>query len=98
MARDSLAKSEVFYTYRGRRVSALYGSDGWTKFIQNMGGMFNYKVGYVPLGFEQRPDLISDVFFDTPELWWLLLRVNNMEDPFEDLKTGTKIKIPTNDL
>ena len=95
---DSLDKSQEEYTYRGRKIKALYGSEAWHNFISNTDNIFKYKIGYVPLGFEARPDLISDVFFDTPELWWLLLRVNNIKDPFEDLTPGTRIRIPTNEL
>lgn len=56
---------------------------------------FEYTVGIVPAGFEHRPDLISEVFYNTPEYWWLLLVFNNIPDPYEGLNVGDRILIPT---
>ena len=53
-----------------------------------------HDIGYVIPGYEHRPDLISDVFYDTPEYWWLILMYNNIDDPFEGLNIGDQIKIP----
>jgi len=52
------------------------------------------KVGYIPKGYEHRPDLISNLFLDTPSYWWLILQINNISDPFEGLNSGDKILIP----
>jgi len=50
--------------------------------------------GIVPAGFEQRPDLISNLFYDTPGYWWYVLQFNGMTDPFEQLLAGNQISIP----
>lgn len=55
---------------------------------------FDFKVGYIPLGYEHRPDLISDLFYDSPGNDWLIMLFNNIEDPFEGLNVGDKILIP----
>ena len=51
-------------------------------------------VGYVPLGYENRPDKISTAFYNTPDLWWLLMITNGIVDPFEGFKVKEKIIIP----
>jgi hypothetical protein len=33
---------------------------------------FDFRVGRVPPGFEHRADLISNLFYDTPTLDWLI--------------------------
>ena len=43
---------------------------------------------------EGRPDLISNSIYNTPDLWWLICAANNIIDPFEELISGKKIKIP----
>ena len=85
---------EISYTYRGRHISALYGSSSWHHFKLNKSHYFKYKLGYVPLGFEGRPDSISNLFLDTPSFWWVVLEANNISDPFEGLVNGTRIRIP----
>jgi hypothetical protein len=54
----------------------------------------NSDIAYVIPGYEHRPDLISDIFYDTPEYWWVILLYNNIDDPFEGLNVGDQIKIP----
>ena len=55
---------------------------------------YEYEIGFIPAGVQNRPDLISDVFYGTPKNWWLLMLVNNITDPFEGFNIGDKIKIP----
>jgi len=98
MAKNDLETSYEEYLYRGKRMRSTIGSRDWSVFIKSMNDVFTYKVGYIPPGFANRPDLISNVFFDTPSLWWLLLRVNNLEDPFESLNLGDRVRIPVNEL
>lgn len=53
-----------------------------------------YRNGRVPIEHGYRPDLTSNTFYETSRYWWLLLRYNDMKDPFEDYQPGTNIKIP----
>lgn len=53
-----------------------------------------YEVAYIPAGVEHRPDLISNVFYGTPKNWWLLMKANNITDPFEGFNVGDRILVP----
>lgn len=41
-----------------------------------------------------RPDLISQKAYNTPELWWVILEYNNIQDPMFELQLGQILKIP----
>ena len=36
---------------------------------------------------------LSNKYYGTTRLWWVILLVNNVVNPFDDIKTGQKIKI-----
>lgn len=36
---------------------------------------------------------LSQLYYNTTRLWWVILIANNIINPFEDVKTGDKIKI-----
>jgi hypothetical protein len=42
-----------------------------------------------------RFDLISKLFYDTPDLWWILSQVNNIIDPLVGISAGTVVRVPT---
>ncbi|MEY3311501.1 MAG: Base plate wedge protein 53, partial [Bacteroidota bacterium] len=42
---------------------------------------------------EHRADLISNLFYNTPTLDWLVCLSNNINDPFQQLNVGDEIKI-----
>ena len=42
-----------------------------------------------------RLDLISASFYGTPALWWVLARVNNIEDPIVGAPVNALIRVPT---
>ncbi|MFW6272820.1 MAG: hypothetical protein ACOC2U_03470 [bacterium] len=42
----------------------------------------------------QRPDLLAIKVLGSIEYWWILLYVNNIFDPWNDLEVGQVIKIP----
>jgi hypothetical protein len=50
-------------------------------------------VGVIPPGYEHRADKIADLFYGSPTLDWVVLWVNNISDPFEQLNVGDRIKI-----
>ena len=62
--------------------------------LSNLDSSYEYEVGYVPNGYEHRPDLISNVFYGTPKNWWLLMLVNSISDPNEGFNVSDKILIP----
>ena len=51
----------------------------------------------VPALGEVRLDLISEAFYGTPGLWWIIASVNNIFDPLTGITPGTQIRIPTKD-
>lgn len=52
------------------------------------------EVGYIPAGYEHRPDLISNLFYDTVTFDWLICMFNNISDPFQQLNINDRILIP----
>jgi nucleoid-associated protein YgaU len=51
----------------------------------------------VPQAAAGRLDLISEKFYGTTELWWVLALVNNLSDPLVGAAVGQTIRIPTRD-
>ena len=41
-----------------------------------------------------RPDLISLKFYGTMSYWWIILKVNNIEDVFNDMEEGDVLQLP----
>ena len=62
--------------------------------IANIRALYDFEVVYIPMGYEHRPDLISDLFYHTPEYWWLIMLFNNIIDPFEDFNVGDRLLLP----
>ena len=87
-----LGKVEV--RHRNKLTVIAAGSDGFDKSPEDLETSFSHDIAYVIPGYEHRPDLISNVFYRTPEYWWLILLYNNIDDPFEGLNVGDQIKIP----
>lgn len=48
----------------------------------------------VPTGLEHRPDNISGAFYNTPTKDWIILMINNIKDPFQQLNNGDILIIP----
>lgn len=42
-----------------------------------------------------RPDLISFKYYNTVQYWWVILRVNDVRDPYDGLVVGALLKIPS---
>ena len=74
--------------------TTVVNSQAFDSFITSLDTTYEYETGYVPAGYEHRPDLISNVFYGTPKNWWLLMLVNNISDPFEGFYLNQKILIP----
>lgn len=48
----------------------------------------------VPVGMANRLDLVSDQFYGTKNLWWVVALVNNQLDPLVGFVPGDQIRIP----
>ena len=80
--------------HRETVVTTIVNSPVFDGILSNMDDSFAYDVGYIPNGYENRPDLISNLFYGSPKYWWLLMLVNNITDPNEGFKLNERILIP----
>lgn len=48
----------------------------------------------VTAGEEGRLDLIAYLYYNTPDLYWVIAYANDIDDPF-DVKAGTILRIPS---
>ena len=81
--------------HRGATVTTIVNSPIFDSYIADIGtNLANYDVGYIPAGYEHRPDLISNVYFGDVRSWWSLMLVNDITDPFEGFKLHERIIIP----
>jgi len=80
--------------HRNCKVTTTLNTPIFDNMIMNMRRAFNYEVGYIPDGFQHRPDLIANVFTGSPDNWWLLMLINNMNDPNEKFKRNDRLLIP----
>ena len=69
------------------------GSKKWDEYLAEI-AIKPVQLGQVPPEYEHRPDLISDVWFGSTGLWWQVLVMNGLFDPFEDLDRGSQILLP----
>jgi hypothetical protein len=60
----------------------------------------NFEMKYKPLYYRvgeedlMRPDMISYRNYNTVNYWWLIMSVNGIFDPFNDLYVGLRLMIP----
>jgi len=45
-----------------------------------------------------RPDLLSYDLLGDWELWWAVLKMNNIEDPFNDIERGMVLETPESEF
>lgn len=41
-----------------------------------------------------RPDLIAEIVYGEPELYWAIMDINNIRQPMFDLTVGLELRIP----
>jgi len=80
-------------THKNKKLVTALNSNTFESFMANINNIA-YKVGYIPAGYEHRPDLISNLFYGNPTLDWLICYYNNISDPFNQLNVGDRILIP----
>jgi len=80
--------------HRGVLTKTILNTPTFDSLITNLDSSYEYDVGYIPAGYEHRPDLISNLFYGSPKNWWLLMLVNSVTDPNEGFKQNDKILIP----
>jgi hypothetical protein len=67
--------------------------DSLVSFIKSLENV-RFEVFYIPLGYEHRPDLISNKFYNTVSKDWLIMMFNNVSDSFQELNVGDRLLIP----
>jgi len=92
--RGPYSKDAVRVEHRDAVTTTIFNSKPFDTIIKNLPDAYDYEVGFVPAGFEHRPDLISNVFYGTPDKFWLLMLVNNVADPAEGFNVNDRILIP----
>lgn len=80
--------------HRNATITTILNTPKFDTILQDLGSAYEYSVGYIPAGYEHRPDLISNVFYGTPKNWWLLMLVNGISDPTEGFRANQRILIP----
>lgn len=87
---------ETIIKHKGVYVNTVINNKDFEALIEKLQkNNFTYETGYVPEGYIHRPDAISNIFYNTPKYWWLLMLANNINDPFEGFYLNQKIIIPT---
>jgi hypothetical protein len=79
--------------HKGKKIATSLNSTSFEDFYESLDD-FDFDVGIIPPGFEHRADLISDLFYNTPTLDWMICLFNDISDPFQELTAGKVIKIP----
>ena len=80
--------------HRNVTTTTIVNTPKFDSILGDLGSAYRYDVGYVPAGYEHRPDLISNIFYGSPKNWWLLMLVNGISDPAEGFRVSQKILIP----
>lgn len=80
--------------HKDKVITTSLNSETFEEFLANMDTL-DYEVGYIINGYEHRPDLISELFYNTPSYDWLIMWFNNINDPFQQLNVGDRIYIPS---
>lgn len=87
----SIGHTKVFH--KNKAIATSLNSNSFENYYVEMNNK-SYDVGYIPAGYEHRPDLISFLFYGTPTNDWLICYINNIDDPFNKLNVGDKILLP----
>jgi hypothetical protein len=78
--------------HRNKKVATSLNAKSFSEAIENI-EQLSYRTGVIPPGFEHRADRIADLFYDNPNLDWLVCWSNNVSDPFQQLNVGDRIRI-----
>jgi len=91
---NQLSKGFSKTFHKNKNVISTLDSSNFELFFGSMNNI-TFSVGFIPTGYEHRPDLISNLFYGTPLLDWFICYFNNIKDPFNELNVGDRILIPS---
>tara|TARA_R110000824_G_scaffold56413_3_gene154445 strand:- start:20946 stop:21239 length:294 start_codon:yes stop_codon:yes gene_type:complete len=92
--KNHLSVGSELVTHRGKTIASGLISIAYQNFVENLHRDYEFEEAVVTPQVEHRPDLISDAFYDTVDLDWLVLLSNGISDPFEGLNIRDVIKLP----
>ena len=90
--KNHLSFNPTVATHKDKRVVTSLNSKDFNDFIASV-DRSAYKTVVIPPGFEHRADKIADLFYNSPELDWLVCWTNNVSDPFQQLNVGDRLRI-----
>lgn len=90
---NHLKSGNILVSHKDKVLATSLNSRDFRNFLSKMDTL-DFDSGVIPPGFEHRADLISNLFYNTPTLDWLICWFNNVSDPFQELNIGDSIKIP----
>lgn len=85
---------KVIYNHKGKKISSILNSKVFDNMIININNVYSYDVIKIPAGYKNRPDLLANAYYGNAANWWLLMLVNNINDPFESLNPNQRIAFP----
>lgn len=89
-----LSKYRISNFYKTVEVDGILEKD----LLQNNWDLFEIKrpttFFTVPYTFRKRPDLLSIKLYGKQDYWWILLKVNDIQDPWNDIHIGDIIQVP----
>ena len=91
--RGPYEQGEEFISHNGKTTNTVVNSEQYEQYLETLMELEATTL-VIPPGYEHRPDAIAYKFYGAPELFWIILRYNNITDPFESLTQGSKIRIP----
>ena len=83
----------ILLYHKGKTTSTSVGSLEYGNTINSLASLGSVEK-FIPAGYEHRPDLISNLFFDTPNYWWAVMELNGLSDPFESLNVNDRVMLP----
>jgi len=91
------SRNTISITHKGKTFQTTVGSKVYEEQYCGLNILINSNdtIGFIPTGYEHRPDLMSNVFTDNVYSWWRICELNNIFDQYEQLKIGDRVVIPS---
>ena len=86
----------VVIDHKGKKIPTSVGSRSYENMFSGdrTQAVFARTEGNIPDGYQHRPELISNLFLNSPRSWWIICERNAIFDVFEQLNSGDRIRIP----
>lgn len=80
--------------HKGKGITTSTGNNSFDKYTVNISNVTPTQDGFIPAGYEHRPDLIANLFYNNATEWWRVMLLNNVPDPFEGFNINDRIILP----